>query len=163
MTVQSNRAFINVPVNIVTKQLVKGHVRWLPDDLPGQLYTPDDVAKLARKAALGLEGPLGLGFSSFWEAVPWSWLVDWCSNMGNYLDAQRNVMPAKLGGVSIIEHTVTDYTSSDYQDGGLFMGSFRVTRESKQRRPSAVVPDVHMPFLNGSQMGILASLLTAKA
>lgn len=163
MTLQSNRAFINVPVKIRTKQWVRGHVRWLPDNYPNQLYSPATVRAMARRAALGLEGPLGLGFSSLWEAVPWSWLIDWCSNLGAYLDAQRNALPAKLGGVSIIERTLTEYTGPSYYDGNLHMGDWMVTRESKQRRLTGVIPHVHMPFLSGTQMGILASLLTARA
>lgn len=160
---QSHRAFISQDVSVRTRSIVKGHVRWLPDDYPDQFYSPDELWELARDAALGLEGPLGIGFSSLWEAMPWSWLIDWSSNLGNYLDSKRNVLPAKLGGVSIIEHTRTDYEAQDYSDGSLTMGAWRVTLENKRRSPTGVVPDVHMPFLEASQMGILASLLTKRA
>lgn len=155
---QSQDTFIVHPMRIIGKQDVKCHVRWILDTPDGKLIPPADMVALATKAMY----THSLDAISLWEAFPWSWLIDWATNVGTYFKATRNVIPAYLDGVHVMRHTKTEYSWSDFQNGDVHMTAGRVFGERKVRNPSFVFPTAHLPLLSGSQMGILASLAIAK-
>jgi len=100
-----------------------------------------------------------LDFATLWEAMPWSWLIDWGSNVGDYLKAHRNIVPAELQSVSLMEHSVTQaHIPASVIGGDLWISQIDVMKETKTRRKVIVAPTAHFPFLTGNQLGILASL-----
>jgi hypothetical protein len=137
---------------------VRGHCRWLPDVESDHLLTPESMRALARRAVLGLT----VDASTVWELIPWSWLVDWCTNFGDFLSANRNIIPAVLSGVHIMRHTRTEWTMQGGAFDDIVIDGVRLMRESKSRNPSFVSPVAHFPFLNGTQVGILASLTASR-
>lgn len=154
-TFQSNLVTVQNLCYVETRQLVKAHTRWKPTVEMGNFITPDAVRALARRAVLGLT----VDASTLWEACPWSWLIDWGTNLGTYFKAHRNVIPANLESCRIMRHTQTRYYSYLWgPSNGLTMSPFYFQRDTKTRVPAFATPLAHLPFLNGRQVGILASL-----
>lgn len=153
---QSTGRYIDRPFNVNTRVGMRCHVRWVPTPDLSSMTVPSSIRALARRAVLGSQ----ITLSTLWEITPWSWLIDWCGNVGQYLSAQRNIVPARLDGVHIIKHTKTTYSSSQWgPDGsGLTMTPISFLRETKTRTPTFIAPVAHFPFLSESQMGIVASL-----
>lgn len=88
-----------------TKVEVWGSVRWratypAPED--------DRIRQLqAAQLALGL----GLTPKQLWDAVPWSWFVDWFTNIGDYLAATQNSYG--LYPTDVFKHTKATAVSFD--------------------------------------------------
>lgn len=139
-------------------QTVKGHCRWLPTEDLSRLSNPE-MSALARKAVLGLT----IDFATVWERIPWSWLVDWGSTVGDYFKAKRNIIPAQLELVRVMRHSTSNSFVKVNQLNGYHVSDIHVFRVNKAREPGTVLPIAHFPFLSGKQMGILASLAIMRA
>ena len=65
-------------------------VYWKADKPEGLPDTDDARMRLAMRAAFGgtIDG------STLWEIMPWSWLIDWNTNMSEFLASERNVIGA---------------------------------------------------------------------
>jgi len=154
---QSAGALLRASNRYTTQTVMKTHIRWAANN-PGPAPGPRILNGMARRAVQGGT----FDFSTLWEAVPWSWAIDWFSNIGEYLVAQRNIIPARIVGVYPMTHTrtVNEFTAIPVNGG--FMTAGRCLRESKRRSVGSVSIDAHFNFLNGSQMGILASLAATR-
>lgn len=158
---QSQGWYVQEDLTWVSTQEVKAHCRWLPTPSFPADRSDDRMRNLAKRAVLGIT----LDASTMWEAMPWSWLIDWGSTFGTYFKSQRNIIPAVLSGVHIMRHTRTEYTHPGLDQPPTFphwLSSTRVVVDKKQRAPSFVAPTAHFPFLNGRQVGILASLAVTR-
>lgn len=153
---QSENALVSGQCSGVTYATIKAHIRWFSTYDMKKYRSIKKLRELARKAVIAKNV---VDFATIWELIPWSWFIDWGANVSQYLIAQRNIVPARLGGVWLIKHTKTVWSCKDLSTGtGITMSSFKSTRESVQRL--AVVPSLtaHFPLLSGNQMGILTSL-----
>lgn len=150
---QSHQGFWWGNVSQTTMSTVKGHARWIPDRNYAAM-TASDRQRLAFRSVLGLT----FDSSTVWEVIPWSWLIDWCSNVGNFFAAHRNIVPATLSHVSVMRETKSWWQVP--QDGTA--GAINVQLHSKVRNPATVSPQAHFPFLTPGQMGILASLAVTR-
>jgi hypothetical protein len=151
-----------VPYEVRTSLEVGGHARWIPSVSLSHL-SPDRKRMLALRSVLGLT----LDFKTLWEIIPWSWLIDWGSSLGNYLAANRNIVPATLASVSVTRHTRTSHSysgkpSPDTTSWAIPLAPAEITVESKVRTPASIAPVAHFPFLKGNQLGILASLYVTR-
>jgi len=158
ITFQSQGILIGGTSTGNTIQLISAHCRWKPSV---DLFTYSDDTRihvLAERAVLGMSAE----FSTAWDAFPWTWLIDWYINIGDFLMAHRNLVPAHLDEVSIIKHKITTWETpelfSSAATGRIPMSSHLLRREEKLRELGSVTPTAHFPFLSGSQMGIIASL-----
>lgn len=161
LTYQSNfTLFSQVALTGTTTVAMRAHVRWgIPIRLD-HVMTSDAMSALAKKAVLGLT----LDASTAWEALPWSWLIDWGFNVSAFLQANRNIIPATLLGVHIMKHTQTVWISDGGRvTSGKSLSQHKFTRETKSRRQSTATPVAHFPFLSGKQVGIVASLSVLRA
>lgn len=142
-----------------SRRLVGGHVRWKPSVSVKHL-SPHAVRMKAMRAVLGLT----IDFSTVWQRIPWSWLIDWSSTIGDYLAANRNIIPAYPSSISITRHTrtVLTGTGTTFLSGGGTLTPFLFEKETKDRSPTSLLPTAHFPFLSGNQMGILASLYVTR-
>lgn len=140
----------------VTTSKVWGHVKWFPQS-QGIPKSRDDIAKDARRAVLGLT----LDPVTAWELIPWSWLVDWCSSVGNYLQSQRNIVGAIPSTPLIMEtkRTTTRFTCTS-DPTGLFVGKVEPLfyRESKTRQSASASISASLPVLTLRQLSILGSI-----
>lgn len=152
-TLQSQGVFISRAYACHTYQTVKAHCRWKPI---GSFNSFGDayMRALANKALMGYTADP----ATMWELLPWSWLMDWAGSVGDFFKANRNIVPASLQSCSVIRHTKTVYELPAISQSDWSLEATRVVREDKNRRRVSVVPSAHFPVLDGSQMGILASL-----
>lgn len=136
-----------------------GSVRWKPTKVPPGTRHPSDLDVF--RAALGLD----ITLATVWEAIPWSWLIDWFTNVGDFLSANRNTIPATHSRICIMEMKTLSCTYSTktitdgFSWGGASTGS---TSKSRTPRTGIIYPSVSLPFLSGSQLSILGSLLIAR-
>lgn len=157
-TVQSAGTVISRQFNVNTSVTRRCHIRWKPTNRCGLNPSPRQVNAWAGRSVYGIT----IDASTLWELTPWSWLADYFGNVGTYLKASRNIIPARVVGVHPMTHTKTTWECQGTQiTDGSFSG-IRLVRESKQRYTSFVAPYAHFGFLNASQMGILAALIASR-
>jgi len=157
--IQSQGIFASGAFDVNTVQTVRAHTRWTPNGDFSLLRTDQDKRRLVTRALLGLT----VDFSTLWEPMPWSWLIDWCSNVGDFFKANRNIIPAQLADVSVIRHTRSEYRNQGWTDGTAVIAPGNVIRETKGRATSFVAPVAHFHILSGNQMGLLASLAVTRS
>lgn len=72
-------------------------------DTPDNLFDPLDseLWDEAHSLVYGttIDGP------SLWQAMPWSWLIDWGTNMSEYISSQNNVVGAKFSKAVLMKTT----------------------------------------------------------
>jgi len=157
--IQTQGVFIRGDFDVTTSTSVKAHMRWLPQGDYSHLSSPQAQRDLARRAVLGLTFDL----SSAWELIPWSWLIDWGTTIGDYFAANRNIIPAVLNDHSIMRHSRTVASWPGYAEGDWSCSGIQYTKETKRRSNSGfVAPVAHLPFLSANQMGIVASLAVTR-
>lgn len=135
-------------------------IRWRPrvDTFPD---VPDKLNELIRDSLLGLRK--GQITSQLWEAVPWSWLVDWFSNFQEFLVAgdQDIAYVSEKPNVMTYTRSVSDYRlKGDHPSWAYPTTSLlSATRIDKSRdvvdQPSL---EFMLPPLTGRQLSILGSL-----
>ncbi len=147
-------------VNIAAQAIPARRQVWFTARASATLPTAGDAP--ARSAALGLGGISG---SSLYELIPWSWLIDYFTNVGNILAAYRGGIPFTMSPPTImVKDSIVP--SKLTLAGGLTGVSFaqpslEFTR--RQRRIQAPSPwsTLKVPYLTISQLSILGSLLIA--
>lgn len=135
-------------------------IRWKPNvsSIP---QTDSDRASMARKLAAGFHS--SQTFSNIWEGLPWSWLIDWFSNFGDWISAINNSIAHVHGNVNIMVHTTNVRTEQIVSKPSWVTcdpSTPVMTYERKQRfvAPAIAVPEVSLPFLTNRQLSILGSL-----
>jgi len=93
-----------------------------------------------------------------WELIPWSWLIDWFTGMGQFIELSNNTVNFVCGGVSVIRETDTTYECNGKTVAGVRVEPVRIVRHNYIRRPTVVAPYAALPILTPGQLGILASL-----
>ncbi len=156
-TIQSQGVLYNGTYSWNSTREIRAHCRWVPTGDFKKL-SRGDLTWLMKRALHGLE----FSGSTVWESLPWSWLVDYCTTIGNYFSAHRNIIPAELQDVFVMRHTKTTFYHPGKSDNGWSFAAATVTRESKWRDKGVVTPTAHFPFLSGNQVGILASLVISR-
>lgn len=150
---------LNGAANVVSKSRSWGTVKWFPTTLP-DINDPTHVSA-AIKATLGLD----LTMSTVWEALPWTWLIDWFTNVGDILMGSRNTVPAHHGPICFMTYQKT--VESWYTTGitsGLSWGGTKLHRETKQRTVvNTIQVTGDIPFLGWRRLSILGSLAVLRA
>jgi hypothetical protein len=154
-------ASMQVRMTKMTRLRQWGFMTWTPNDQEW----PASGEALRRFATKAVEG-LTIDPSTVWNVLPWSWLVDWCTSVGDYFSAYRNIVPATPSPVMVMKHTLTETRFEGKQGEGDFgtnngpiIDPGGCTYETKSRSPR-VSPaiEAHLPFLSVGQMSILGSL-----
>lgn len=135
---------------------IRGHVKWKPTTLPPK--TDAEYIALARRAALGLT----IDPATFWELIPFSWLVDWFSNVGDFLMYKRNIVPAVAYDTCIMRHYTHSTTGSGFSSGGLIGEPMTHKSDSKNRASASASLSADLQWLSARQMSILGSLYVLK-
>lgn len=143
----------------LTEITVSGHVRWYPSgDFP-----TTDRAMLAK--AIRAVGGLTIDGSTAWELIPFSWLADWFSNVGDLLKANRNIVPCFHSIPQIMEtsKTVNQGILKSADIPSATPGKTVSTVLRKTRRTSPVTLSASLPMLSLRQLSILGSLAILKS
>jgi hypothetical protein len=162
-TQQSNGIFLSTRARGNTIRTKRVHCRWSPTVDFSKVYTPDSMRRLIQRAVLGLT----VDFSTVWELIPWSWLIDWDTNVGTFLQASRNIIPAQLTTCVVMLHTRTEWSSPGLtgvsNNNRYKLQPIQIIREGKTRTSVSPSVTAQFPFLSGNQLGILASLAVTRA
>lgn len=153
-------------ISKTTSNKVWGYIRISPAPTFGD-WSKD--GERVRSAAQRAVGSLYLDPSTLWEAIPWSWLVDWYGNVGDWLQANRNYVPLVWGDPYICE-TITTIETFGITNNNCGIPAYplsapiQVKKVSKRRtKASSSLPSAYLPFLSGKQIGILASLAVLRS
>jgi hypothetical protein len=162
LTIQSTYDVLRAYARWTTTVNCRTHVRWAPQSRVGLKPSPHAIRAMAVRSVLGLT----VDFSTLWEIMPWSWMIDWFGNVGDFLVANRNIVPARLIGVYPMKHTRTEFSfpafSRIIRGRPTTVSSGLRIRESKTRSIGAVALSAHFPFLDRRQVGILAALAASR-
>jgi hypothetical protein len=109
---------------------------------------------------------LNLSLATIWNAIPWSWLVDYFTDIGAYLDSTRGILPFSLESITIM---VSDDIETKYKVDTSTLGGPNLTKSGKyklkyKRRFPMGAPNGIVQFKQNPMVGklpILGSLFTA--
>lgn len=144
---------------------VWGSVQWYaPNWSPLREYDDKDLMILSKKLVTGMTGWNAL--ATAWELLPWSWLYDWFSNVGNIINALHNQTLVKYRNICIMQ-TAACTTQVEFTTdlGPRYANTVKVPLtwvRTKKRRllvPTPIVfPDFRLPVLTNGKLSIIAAL-----
>jgi hypothetical protein len=145
-------------VNVSRQTIVErwGVVRWKPAHAPRSHPTDAEIWTKARQLALGLTVEATL--KGAWDVLPWTWIVNWFSNVGNYALQFSNTVPASPSESCVMTRTTTSTlvaTASGFKDIG---GTGSASNISKGRYVGSGALSAHLPILDGWRLSILSAL-----
>lgn len=138
----------------------------LEDNSPLRKADDQELMSLARRAVMGLH----VDGSTAWNLMPWSWLIDWATNVGDLIESSRNIIGAKSSG-SVCVMTRQSYATEVRMitppgqskiTGGNAIGLV-LSRKREVFQTGFVLPEMGVQILNARQSAILASLATMRA
>jgi len=124
--------------------------------------------KLAERILLGWTGWEVL--AATWELIPWSWLVDWYVNVGDFIASGNNTIPATPTNICYMRtcSAKSTYLITEKPSWVRFDGPYEEIEVHKLRIPlqnsdfyATAFPS--LPALTSGQWSILASLAVLKA
>lgn len=145
---------------------VWGTCRWVPTSLGAIPDTDEELLRTLRQIVLGAR--LAEAPAAVWELIPWSWLADWFSSIGDFLKTLQTDLPLKPEGVCIMRTMTAQsrYEITQVPSWPIFSmeGGYGEYRELKYRYiPAPIVgPSASVPSLNEGQWSILGSLAALK-
>lgn len=152
-----NAKSVTTKLQIDTTRTRWATTRFVPTSLP-----PKDDSDYRRKAIQIIFG-LDVSPATVWEALPWSWLVDWFSNVGDYLVQYNNVCPVRATSPCLMTMTRSKYTETRTDSFNEVSGGQRLlVYETKVRSIVAPTLEASIPFLTGRQLSILGALFILK-
>lgn len=148
---------VSYKVKRFTKVTQWGTVRWIPSVMPPYHPTTEQLNRQARQVVSGLsyEGLI----NGAWDLIPWSFIVDWFTDVSTYALSYSNTVPAVPTRACLMTHygTVSDLErtdSSTWWTGG----KGYLTYESKIRSVSGATVNAFLPFVGVRRLSILGSL-----
>lgn len=123
---------------------------------------PADLRLLSTKAVLGLKNDP----ASLWDFLPWSWLIDYFLNVGDYLRAHQGLTHMMVTRMCLMAKVEVNSSLVNIRESeGITTSPSVMLTTSKQRSVfSNPTPFLYpRPFLGARQIGNLASLVTAAA
>lgn len=134
-----------------------GTVRWYPASRPDSAHSRPDLAKLARDLTFGMKD---ISPSQLWNAIPWTWLISWFTNVDDFLQAHHNSIPLVHSVPCIMTHQFTrqDWHRIPGEWIWLTGGEGASIIDTKERVIDGGSLSASIPFLNGRQLSILGAL-----
>lgn len=165
ITVESLFMFVKGPLKRSFRTEVWGSARFSLDvDSPLKTASADQIKALAQRSVMGLT----VDQSTAWNLMPWSWLIDWASNIGDWVDSTRNIVGAHpKGSVCImtkksIAAEVRTRIPANWPMSGGVISYLQMDRRRDVFSPGTL-PEVSFQILSGRQSAILSSLMTLRA
>lgn len=143
---------------------VWGSVQWYTPSWSGLAKATDpELMRRAWQIASGMNTRSAT--MALWELVPWSWLADWFSNVGDILAACGNSTDMDFRGLCIMQHqkAIRRLMHNDlrFWDYECHMTPLVVRREKKYRFANVfpiAFPSLRLPVLTYSKLSIIGSL-----
>lgn len=139
-------------------------VRYIPTGGSPLPTMDDDI----RRMLTGLTP--GALASNIWEAIPWSWLADYFTNIGDLCANSNNSAQVQCVSCCVMTHSSSVVTIpedlAEYDTGTLKCSAYTRTFESKTRNLGidlSLLPTVGLPLLSNQQLSILGSFAVMRA
>jgi hypothetical protein len=149
--------FVDMRFKYTSRRDIRGYVVWKLDNPFIADANIGVLRRAARNLVLGLYAP---GLDTLWNALPWTWLLDWCSNIGTILEASRNTVGA-TPVVSRLLYKDTNTVESVAIGGGFesMTSPYKAEYSVLERKvPLSIALAAELPILTGSQFSILSSI-----
>lgn len=154
-------AVMTVPVSRTLRTRRWATIRWTPSgNVP---YHPNDaqVNRLARQVVSGMTSE-GLA-KGLWDVIPWTWMINWFTNVGKYALAHSNTVPAKHSPPCYMVELSIDYALGIPRTVGIASNDTRLTSDMsftwKNRTvSSSITPGCYLPFLDRSRLSVISAL-----
>lgn len=148
---------LNANISKETKAERWASVRWKPTSAPP--FNPSDHGRIqqARKLVSGMtvEGMM----NGLWEVIPWTWIVDWFTDVHGYAMAHSNTVPATPYSCCVMQHTKTKTIFDPISTGSAAAGGGgTVIYETKERFIGGASVNAFLPFIGEDRLSILGSL-----
>jgi hypothetical protein len=163
----TNGFILDADLTTTTQRHVWGFCKWNPTanslgDVPTGYMV--DIVALASVLSLYPDP------SVIYEYIPFSWLLDWCSNVGDYLHASRNIVGASPSHVQLMYEDTTEQKVRLRVSGSIspFMKPSKpleFTRHLQGKGRARIYSwsaQAQMPFLNERQVMILGDIVRAQ-
>jgi len=144
---------------IETEQEIWGYCRWKTTFDPG-IQTDSQLIADVKRSLLGLS--FSNAPSAFYQALPWTWLFDWFTNVGSLLNATNNQFGAEPAAVCICTRTNTVLNTYDFKclsTADVKFEPFVASYITKKRRRVFPHLAAQLPILSPDQLSILTSLI----
>jgi hypothetical protein len=158
--VQSSGGFVACSHKVTCDVRQWGTIRWWPLFNPFSLPRSNHEKIHLTEVMLGLRP--GQWGSAAWELLPWSWLGDWCGNLGDWLVANQNELHCAYSNVNVMTkyeavHTyeVLPLLTEPWIAGG--GATCKVTLLNRIVDPAPTVL-ARLPLLSATNLAVLGSL-----
>jgi hypothetical protein len=137
-----------------------GTIRWVPTTRPALVNNSKVMRQYARSLVFGFGGANGgLRAKYLWDAIPWTWMIDWFVNVGDYMQAYDNTVPCEHSVPNIMTRTTSKITYSRTDSFSMYSGgNGTVHYTTLERAQSGASLSASLPFINGRQLSILGAL-----
>ena len=136
-----------------------GSVRWTAN----KPYLPRGKPEIFRRAAGFTADNIPL---AVWEALPWSWLVDYFVNIGDLIKSGNRVIATPSHACVMVEAVTTArHKGKDFDDFRRITDGVKMAVQHS-RMPygfQSPLPSIPMPILSAGQLSILGSLHVSRA
>jgi len=144
---------VNLKKSTVTRRQRWATTRFVPTTLPPR--DESDYRRRAIQIVLGMD----LSPSTAWQLMPWSWLIDWFGNVGDYLVQFNNTCPVRATPPCVMTYTQTIETHiRNDSEKNLLGGDCVKQYETKIRSIAVPTLSATIPFLTDRQLSILGAL-----
>jgi hypothetical protein len=141
-----------------------GTVRWKPTNLPCPGWQPSD-AELIQQAKQVASGFTTEGLiKGAWDLLPWSWMIDWFGNVGDWLTQGSSTIPASPSDICIMRetNTVVQHSLSAKPPAGLEDTGGLVINTTKTRTVGTGSLAASLPTLDGNRLSVLGALFVQR-
>jgi hypothetical protein len=157
--------FVNFNYDVTVKRRRWATIKWKPSSLPSRRLNDAEISSRARRIVLGLTYAGML--QGAWELIPWTWVINWFTNVSKFAIANANTVPVVSSDMCFMSESKRIYiarpiTSQGAKDSTLrATGAFTAT--TKTRIVSSVVTaGFNVPFLDTFRLSILGALFTQR-
>ena len=154
-------AVIYIPVSVSVERTMWATIRWKPTQLVPHHPGDAKVRQLARQVVSGMTSE-GLA-KGLWDVLPWTWMVNWFTNVGNYALAQSNTVPAQHMSKNFMSQVKVTWTPGPSRPVNVLSDQTSIhcdqTYVQKTRIPSSgVTPGFQLPFIDSKRLSVLSAL-----
>lgn len=157
--------YVTLGYTVTVKRRTWGTIHWRPTAPP--LYHPLDYRNhnYVRNIVLGLT-PEGIA-KGLWDVIPWTWLIGWFTNIGKYLLAHSNTVPAAWSEACFMSEVVVNTVAGRADGSGIsdlkieISGVRQMTTKTRQVS-SSITPGFNVPYLDTWRLSILSALFVQR-
>lgn len=134
-----------------------GYVVWSLDPSTKLPETDEALLRLADRLTHGISADM----ATLWETLPWSWLIDWFTNVGDILNSQRNLVPmvSSVPQIMVGMRREALHGEKTFWGGRYHLSAGHFVHETKERfRVTGNTFEAKLPFITSRQWSILGSL-----